>query len=142
VKARHQLHVRRRGGAVAVPSYHAESSPNSSVILTATVLADVEDVLAVIRTAVLLGNNFRVSTSIDLQGEDPIQIEPGRNGTRASLKSLLDSIESTLCKHALSDTPVFAIETDITAASFLTAGAIAVHIRTADSVKAGPTVAR
>lgn len=141
MKDRHQAHVRRGGSAVEIaPSYHAESSPNSSVILTVTVLADVEDVLAMIRTAALLGGNFKVSTSIDLFGAEPIQIDCHENETRASLKGVLDSIEDGLLEHAASHAPAFAVETTITAASFLAAGAIAIHVRSADP--AGPTIAR
>ena len=141
--ARHHLQVRRGIGAIDIAeSYHAESLPNSSVILAVTVLADIEDVLAVIRTAALLGKSFKASTSVDLLGENAIHIESGENLSQASLTKLLDVIQGKLCKQGSSQAPIFALEASITAASFLASGAISVHIRGTDSVPKRPAVAR
>ena len=143
MKARNQLHVEREIGTLHIePSYHAESSPNSSAVLAVTVLADIEDILAVIRTAVLLGKNFRASTSVDLPGEDAIHIEASENVSQASLAKLLDSIEDKLCRLGSSQAPVFALEATMTAASFLANGAVSVHVRGTNSVPKRPTVAR
>jgi len=143
MKARNQLHVERDIGTPHIkPPYHAESSPNSSAVLAVTVLADTEDVLAVIRTAALLGKSFKASTSVDLPGEDPIHIESGDNLSQASLAKLLDSIQRKLYKLGSSQAPVFAVEATITAASFLASGAVSVNIRGIHSVPKRPTVAR
>jgi hypothetical protein len=143
MKARHEVPVRPRVGDIeTVELYHDESSPNSSVIFSVTVLTDMEDVLAVIRTAALLGKNFQASTSVNLLGEDAIHIGPEENRSQASLAKLLDVIQGRLCKQGSSRAPVFALEANITAASFLAAGTIAVHIRHSDSVPKRPTFAR
>jgi hypothetical protein len=143
MKARHQVDVRRGIGAIeAAPSYHAESSPNSSAILAVTVLADTEDVLAVIRTAILLGNSFKASTSVHVFGEDAIHIESGEHLSQASLAKFLDVTQGKLCRQGSSQAPLFTVEASITAASFLAAGTISVHIRGTDSVPKWPTVAR
>ena len=143
MKARRQLQVRRGIDAIGIAqSYHPDSSPNSSAILSVTVLADVEDVLAVIRTAALLGKSFKASTSVDLPGGDTILIESGDNPSGASLLKMLGSIQSKLRKQGPSQAAVFALEANITAASFLAAGTISVHIRAADSVLKRPTGAR
>ena len=143
MKARHQIHGGRSNAIESVPSYQAESSPNSSAILAVTVLASIEDVLAVIRTAALLGNNFRASTSVDLLGEGAIHIESSENSSQASLEDVLSSVQRKLSEHRSSQEPVFAVEASITAASFFTTGAISVNIRrTADSVPKRPVIAR
>ena len=143
MKARHQVNGGRPNGIETVPPYHADSPPNSSAILVLTVLADLDDVLAVIRTAAVFGNNFNASTEIDLLGKSAIRVESGGNTSRESLENVLDSIESKLSKYAVPKLPVFAVETSITAASFLTRGAISVHVRkAADSAPKGPMIAR
>lgn len=143
MKARNQLHIARDVGTADMKqSYHAESSPNSSAVLAVTVLADIEDVLAVIRTAALLGKSFKGSTSVDLPGEDTIHIESADNLSQASLAKLLDSIQGKLCKLGSSQAPVFAVEATITAASFLANGAVSVHVRGIEPAPKRPTVAR
>jgi len=143
MKARHQFPVRRGIGTIdKAASYHVESSPNSSVMFVVTVLADIEDVLAVVRTAALLGKNFKASTSVNLLGEDAIHIGPEDDLSQASLAKLLEVIQGRLCKQGSSRAPVFALEASITAASFLAAGTISVHIRGTDLVPKRPTVAR
>ena len=143
MKARQQLGVRRGTGAVeAAPSQHAESSPNLSAILAVTVLADIEDVLAVIRTAALLGNSFKAATSIEVFGEDAVRIEPGENLSRGALEKSLHVIHGKLRRQGASQPPLFTLEASITAASFLAAGTVSVHIRGTDSVPKRPTIAR
>lgn len=143
MKAKHQVHGGRDNPVETVASYHAESSPNSSAIVAVTVLADVDDVLAFIRTAAVLGHNFDSSTEIDLLGESTIHIGSGENSSRESLENLLDSIEGKLLDRRAPKLPVFAVEASITAASFLTRGAISVHIhKAADSVAKRPNIAR
>lgn len=135
---RHQVH----GVTEPAPSYHVESAPNSSAVLAVTVLAEIKDVLAVIRTAALLGNSFKASTLVDVMGEDAIYLESGENLSQASLESVLDSVQHKLCEYRSSQAPVFALEANITAASFLTAGTISVHIRSVASGPERPIIAR
>ena len=143
MKARRQLQVRSGIDAIEITqSYHPDSSPNSSAMLSVTVLADVEDVLAVMRTAALLGKSFKASTSVDLPGGDTIHIESGDSLSDESLLKMLGSIHSKLCKQGASQAAVFALEANITAASFLAAGTISVQIRAAESFPKRPTVAR
>ena len=112
-------------------------------MLAVTVLADVGDVLAVIRTAALLGSNFKASMEINLPGQSAIHIESGENGSRESLESLLRSIQDRLSDHQALKNRVFAVEASITAASFLTRGAISVHIHEArNSASKRPVIAR
>jgi hypothetical protein len=135
---RHQVH----GVTEPAPSYHVASAPNSSAILAVTVLAEIKDVLAVIRTAALLGNSFKASTLVDVMGEDAIYLESGENLSQASLESVLDSVQHKLSEYRSSQAPVFALEANITAASFLTAGTISVHIRSVASGPERPIIAR
>jgi hypothetical protein len=143
MKTRHRFQVRQGAGAIgAVETSLVVSSPTSSVILAATVLADADDVLAVIRTAILLGKSFSVSTSVDLPGENPVHIEPGEGLPAAVLSKKLHSMQDKFRKQGYSLTPVFALEVSITAASFLAAGTISVRIGAADSGAKRPAVAR
>ena len=129
MKAREQVRDSASTLVGAPPSYHAESAPNSSAILAATVLGGIEDVLAVVRTAALLGNSFKVSTSVDLLGESAIYIESGEIGSAASLENLVRLVERKLSEQGTSQVPAFAVEASITAASFLTIGSISVNVR-------------
>lgn len=143
MKARRQLQVRRGIDTNDIAqSCHPDSLPNSSAMLSLTVLADLEDVLAVIRTAALLGKSFQASTSVDLPGGDTVHIESGDNLSDESLLKMFGLIQSKLCKQGPAQAAVFALEANITAASFLASGTISVHIRAADSVRKRPTVAR
>jgi hypothetical protein len=122
--------------------FHAESLPNSSAVLAVTVLADIADVVAVIRTAALLGRSFNVSTAVDLPGESAIQIEANKNVSAAVLNKLLQSIEAKLRTQVLSPTPIFTLEAAVTAASFLAAGTISVRIRGTELESATGTLTR
>jgi hypothetical protein len=135
VKSGHDLRMRSKqiGTADPTETCHPGSLPNSSAVLAVTVVADVADVLAVIRTAALLGKSFDVSTTVDLPRESAINVEPSKNLSAVSLNKLLQSIEAKLCTQALSSTPIFALEVTITAASFLAVGTISVRIRRTES---------
>jgi len=141
MKARHQIQLRKSAGAAnSTKARHA--SPNSSAILAVTVLATVEDVLAVVRTATLLGKTFEASTSVDVLGEDAIHIEAGEDLTDGTVARLLDAIKDKLRNRGSQEGPKFAVEASIAAASFLAAGSISVNIRGADLVPSRPIVAR
>jgi hypothetical protein len=143
MKTGHRFLVRQSADAIdPVETGLAASSPTSSVIFAATVLADADDVLAVIRTAILLGKSFAVSTSIDLPGAYPIHIESGETLPEALLSKKLHSMQDKFRKQGSSLTPAFALEASITAASFLAAGTISVRIGAANLSAKRPTVAR
>ena len=143
MKTRNQLQVRRSIGTFDTEqSYHAGSIPNSSAILAVTVLANIEDVLAAVRTAALLGRSLKAAILVNLPGKDTIHIESGENVSEASLLRTLDSIRGKLRKQGPSQAQVFALEATIAAASFLAPGTISMHIRGTDSVPKRPTVAR
>jgi hypothetical protein len=57
-------------------SYPASVSPNSSAILTLTVLASQEEVLAVLRTAALLARTFKAQLSVDLPEKETLVVDP------------------------------------------------------------------
>lgn len=134
MKAGHDLQMRNKQVCAAdrAETCHPESLPNSSAVLAVTVLADIADVLAVIRTAALLGKSCNISTAVDLPGESAMHIEPSNKVSAASLNKLLRSIEAKLHTQAISLTPIFTLEAAVTAASFLAAGTISVRIRRAE----------
>lgn len=112
---------------------HPESLPNSSAILAVSVLANIEDVIAVARTAVLLGKSLKAATSIDLMGETLINIDPCEPLHVGELRSSLEAVKAKLRSHRTSPhEPSFAVEASITAASFLAAGTITLHIKSAE----------
>jgi len=142
MKARDAVHGSRIT-FVENPRKRIESAPNSSAILAVTVLGDTEDVLAVVRTAALLGNSFKASTSVDLLGESAMHIESGENCSAASLENLMRSVERKLSGQGTSQVPAFAVEASITAASFLTIGSISVNVRkVCDSAPGRPIISR
>ena len=116
-----------------VPSRSAEDvSPHSSAIVGVTLLGDLEDVLAVLRTAVLLAKNMKAPLSLDLLGRD---ILPGNfDDTPYSklVSELLGSARAQL--RSLAAAPAFAMEVNVIAASFVSAGSITMCVRSANSV--------
>jgi hypothetical protein len=133
MKARDQFQAPRPiRAADGAELYGTESAPNSSTILAVTVLAGTEDVLAVIRTAALLGKSFKAATSINVLGERTIRIEPEDDLPPASLARVLEVVESILPDRGPAAAPMFALEVSITAASFLAGGMISVHVRGTD----------
>ena len=129
MKGRQQIHGSRSSVIEVAPACHTDSLPNSSAVLAVTVLADVEGVLAVIRTAALLGRSFKATTSVNLFGEDAIQVECDECNSDAPLERHLSLVRGKLSELRPSESGVFAVEVGITAASFLTIGAISVLIR-------------
>ena len=122
---------------------HVKSRPNSSATVAVSMLADIDDVLAVARTVALLGNSLRAPISVDLMGESMMRIETGKTLLPGPLRVLLQSIETKLrVTHHSSQGPAFAIEASITADSFLSAGAISMQIRTAEHGSRQPNITR
>jgi hypothetical protein len=107
-------------------------SPNSSAIVGITVLADVEDVLAVLRTAVLFARSLQATLSVNLPGGEGLSALFGEDP--ASLSELLDSVQTELRELVSTGAPSFILEASVIAASFVSAGSISVRVRSANSV--------
>ena len=115
-----------------VPSRSAEDvSPHSSAIVGVTLLGDLEDVLAVLRTAVLLAKNMKAPLSLDLLGRD---ILPGNFDDTPYSKLVSELLGSARAQLGRLNAPAFAMEVNVIAASFVSAGSIAMCVRNANSV--------
>ena len=115
------------------PSYSMDDiSPNSSVVAGVTLTGDWQDVMAVLRTAIVLAKNLRTPLFFGLPGSEILPVELGEvpNGTLVS--ELLDSGKMQGRGHRRA-TPSFAIEVNVIAASFVSAGSITMRVRTANS---------
>ena len=122
-----------------VPSYHPGSSPSSSALFGVTVLGDAEDILAIIRTAVLLGKTFKAEVSVDVFGNNLARIESGEILSHIDVLNLLASIQGKLSESANSE---FALEATWTNASFISAGTISLSVYGAGSEPKKSVVAR
>lgn len=105
-------------------SYRAGVSPGSSAILAFTVLASLEEVLAVLQTAALLARSFKAQLSVEIPGKETLVVGPD-DLYDTSPESFLPSIEA----HFSSTPPGFVLEADFTAATFVSCGNISVRIR-------------
>ena len=108
-----------------------EVSPNASVIVGATLMGDLDDVLAALRTAVLLAKNMKAPLSLDLLGSDILPSNFDNIPYSKLVSELLDSAREQL---GLLATSAFAMEVNVVAASFFSAGSITMRIRTANSL--------
>jgi hypothetical protein len=108
-----------------------EVSPNASAIVGVTLMGDFDDVLAVLRTAVLLAKNMKAPLSLDLLGRD---ILPGNFDDTPYSKLVSELLDSARAQLGLLAASVFAMEVNVVAASFVSAGSITMRIRTANSV--------
>jgi hypothetical protein len=116
-------------------SYLAGVSPNASVVIAVSVVADLTDVLAVLRTAALLARSFRTKLSVDIPGMKDFVVSPVDAADQMAVQKMLDSIQAHVDEDMSSGTRVFMMEVNLTAASFLTIGNIAVRVHTGDSVQ-------
>ena len=116
----------------SVPSWNADDvSPHSSAIVGVTLLGDVEEVLAVIRTAVLLARNLRAPLSLSLPGKDVLPVDFGESPFSTAVSRLLDSARAQLRKF---DSPAFVMEVNLVAASFVLGGSITMRVRSVNEV--------
>jgi hypothetical protein len=110
-------------------SYHPESLPNASVSFSVSKMADRKDILAAVRTAILLARTSRRSLSVAVLHESVLQAGPGDSIPHETLDNLLNSIRTKLfIPRPMHRSLGFALEENITSASFLTAGAITVQV--------------
>lgn len=114
-------------------SHPAEVSPNSSAVIAVTLVADLSDAMAVLRTAVLLARSFKTKLSVDVMGMKNFVISPADDLHEVSVQKMLDPIQAHLREIMDSGTRAFVLEASLTAASFLTVGSIELRVHTEDS---------
>jgi hypothetical protein len=114
--------------------YPAEVSPNSSAVMAVTVVADLPDVLAVLRTAALLARSFKTKLSVDVPGMNPFAISPADDVHPMPVQKMLDPIQAHLCE-ITGSARTFVLQANFTAASFLTVGSIALRVHTGESAE-------
>lgn len=113
-----------------VPSWSLDDvSPHSSALVGVTLLGDLEEVLAILRTAVLLARNLRAPLSISLPGQNVLPVDFGETPSSSAVSRLLDSARARLGRLTA---PAFIVEVNLVAASFVLGGSITVRVRSAD----------
>jgi hypothetical protein len=105
--------------------------PISSAIVGITLLGDVEDVLAVIRTAFLLARSLKAPLSLNLFERDILPNKAGDISSSTLVSELLDSIGVQLRGFAAS---AFTMEVSVVAASFVCAGSVTMSVHNANPV--------
>lgn len=123
------------GEVQSASSYPAEVSANLSAVVAVTVVADLADVLAVLRTAALLARSFKTKLSVDILGMKNFVIGPADDLHQVPVQKMVDPIEAHLCEMMSSGTRAFVLEASFTAASFLTVGSIALRVHTEESTQ-------
>jgi hypothetical protein len=127
----------------AALAYHAESLPNASTCFSVSTLADREDILATVRTAILLARASRASLSVTVLDEPVLHADPGDPVAHEALDKHLNSIRTKLfIPRPMHRSVGFALEASIASASFLTAGTITIQVRSVDSLPQNPTSSR
>ena len=108
-----------------------EVSSYASAIVGVTLLGDLEDVLAVIRTAVLLAKNLKAPLSLNLIGRD---ILPGNFSDTPYSKLVAEILRFAKAQLEGLAAPAFIMEANIVAASFVCAGSVTLSVRSADPI--------
>ena len=125
------------------PAYHVESLPNVSAIFSVSVLADRDDILAAVRTGALLAGSSHASFAVTVLDESVLYTEPGKLTSGEALEQVLNSVRTKLfMQRSTNRVDRFALEANITSASFLTAGAITLQVRLVDSLPQNPSSSR
>jgi hypothetical protein len=115
-------------------AHHEESLPNASAMLSFSALAEVDDVLAAVRIGVLLARSCGSSLDVTILGEPLLSVEPDTLELKSLDKSLSAIRVKLLASQSMSHFHRFALVANISAATFLTAGTIALQINSADSI--------
>jgi hypothetical protein len=100
-------------------------------MLGITVLASVEDVMAVLRTAVLFAKSLRTPLLVDIAGKTGDCSDLWESARSSS--GVLNPIEKRLRAISPAHATAFVLEATVTAASFVAAGTISVRVRRVDS---------
>jgi hypothetical protein len=104
-----------------------EELPISSAIVGVTLLGDLDDVLAVLRTAILLARSLKAPLSLSVIGKDILSGDVDET----LVPELLDSARTQL--RGL-NAPAFTMEVNIIAASFVSAGSITMSVYSGNPV--------
>jgi hypothetical protein len=124
-------------------SCDAENLPNSSAVFSISALADRDDVIAAVSTAALLADSSGCSLAVTVLDESVLFTAHGHAVPSAKREELLAAIRTTLltprtaARHAQ-----FVLEANITAASFLKAASISLHVRSVDSLPQNLSITR
>jgi hypothetical protein len=105
--------------------------PISSAIVGVTLLGDLEDVLAVARTAVLLARSMKATLSLNLFEKNILSDESSETPYPTLVSKLLDSVRTQLC--GLNVT-AFAVEVNVVAASFVCVGSLTMSVHSVSPV--------
>jgi hypothetical protein len=116
-------------------SYLAQISPNSSAEIALSVVADLHDVLAALRTAALFARSFEAKLSVDVLGMKPFAIDPNDREHETSIKKILHSVHAHLRELVSSDASTFVLETNLTAASFLAINSVVVRVHRRSAIQ-------
>jgi hypothetical protein len=108
-----------------------EVSPHSSAIVGVTLLGDLEDALAALRTAVLLARSLRAPLTLSLPEKDVLPVDFDETPSSTLVSRLLDSARAQLGRLAA---PAFVMEVNLVAASFVRGGSITMRVRSANPV--------
>lgn len=92
-------------------------------------MGDLEEVLAVLRTAVVLARNLSAPLSVKLPGKGIFPVDLGEAPSSPEVSRLLDSTRAQLGRIG---SPGFIMEVNLVAASFVRGGSITMHIRSAN----------
>ena len=117
----------------APPHSGDDVSPNSSVVVGVTLIGDWQDVLAVLRTAIVLARNLRMPLFFGVPGSDVLPVHLSETPNATLVSELVDSARTQRGRRRRA-APSFAMGVDVIAASFVCAGSITMRVRTADSV--------
>lgn len=115
-------------GFPRIPFTVADVEPNSSTLLAITMLPDLQEALAVLRTAALLARSSNSQLCIEISGMESLVIDTADDLGRKSFRRMCSPIQDNLRK-LTSNGSVLVLEAGITSASFLRAGTISVRIR-------------
>jgi hypothetical protein len=125
----------------SVASWSADDvSPNSSTTVGVTLLGNLEDALAVLRTIVLLASNLKAKLFLDLTGKDIVAVHFEEAPYSRMVSELLDSARTQLYDPTA---PAFVMEINAVAATFISGGSIAIRIRNVNAgLIATPTLVK
>jgi hypothetical protein len=117
----------KRAERPRIPFTVADVEPNRSALLAITMLPDMQEALAVLRTAALLARSSNSQLCIEIPGKNLV-IDTAADLGAKSFRRMCGPIEDNLRK-LTSNGSVLVLEAGLTSASFLHAGTISVRIR-------------
>lgn len=136
IKSGSPLRVAKQSPVASDLSFlNAESLPNASAVISISSLADREDVLAVVRTAILLAGCSGASLNVTILDETLLDLTHEHSTTKGTAERLLSGIKTRLgLQSPRGSDAQFAIEAGITAAPFLKTSSVSLHVRAVDAL--------